>query len=68
MVEATSDIIKEFQLDQLALLLLEGDFSSIALQFPDSMLPSAPEVCIALEDLLGMKSDKPRLVYALSDT
>ena len=43
--------------------------TSIALQFPDSMLEYAPEVTMELDQMLReADSNTSRLVYALADT
>jgi diphthamide biosynthesis protein 2 len=46
----------------------DGWACRVALQFPDALLPDAPEVCWAMEQALMVTSDQPALVFVLGDT
>ena len=46
----------------------DGWSCRVALQFPDSLLPDAPNVCWAMEQALSNNNSKPALVFALGDT
>lgn len=58
------DIVNETSRDSPS----DGWACRVALQFPDALLPDAPDVCWAMEQALTADRDQPALVFILGDT